>query len=38
MIRPDGAPGLFGLSYLGSGATVVALDDDRNLFLVREYK
>jgi 8-oxo-dGTP pyrophosphatase MutT (NUDIX family) len=38
VIRPDGTAGLFGLAYVGPGATVVALDDDRNLFLVKEYK
>jgi 8-oxo-dGTP pyrophosphatase MutT (NUDIX family) len=38
VIRPDGAAGLFGLAHVLPGATVVALDDERNVFLVREYK
>jgi 8-oxo-dGTP pyrophosphatase MutT (NUDIX family) len=38
VIRPDGTAGLFGLAHVVRGATVVALDDDRNIFLVKEYK
>jgi ADP-ribose pyrophosphatase len=38
VIRPDGTAGLFGLAHVEPGATVVALDEDRNVFLVREYK
>jgi len=38
VIRPDGAAGLFGLAHVVPGATVVALDDEQNIFLVKEYK
>jgi 8-oxo-dGTP pyrophosphatase MutT (NUDIX family) len=38
VIRPDGSPGIFGLAHVGAGATVVALDSDRNVLLIKEYK
>jgi ADP-ribose pyrophosphatase len=38
VIRPDGSPGLFGLAHVGAGATVVALDGDHSVLLVKEYK
>ena len=36
--RPDGQSGIFGLAHVGQGATVVALDGERHVLLVKEYK
>jgi 8-oxo-dGTP pyrophosphatase MutT (NUDIX family) len=38
VLRPDGKAGVFGLAYVGQGATVVAVDADRHVLLVKEYK
>jgi ADP-ribose pyrophosphatase len=38
VIRPDGAAGIFGLAHVVPGATVLALDEHHNVFLVKEYK
>ncbi len=38
VVRPDGQDGLFGLAHVVPGATVVALDGQLNVFLVKEYK
>jgi 8-oxo-dGTP pyrophosphatase MutT (NUDIX family) len=38
VVRPDGSSGTFGLVFARPGVTVVALDDQRNVLLVREYK
>ncbi len=38
VIRPDGSDGIFGLVYMMPGVVVVALDDEKNVWLVREYK
>jgi ADP-ribose pyrophosphatase len=38
VIRPDGRAGIFGLAHVGQGATVVALDGERHVLLVKEYK
>ena len=38
VIRPDKSLGVFGLVYMRSGTTVVALDNSKNVFLVKEFK
>jgi ADP-ribose pyrophosphatase len=38
VIRPDGQAGIFGLAHVGQGATVVAIDGERHVLLVKEYK
>lgn len=38
VVRPDGKEGIFGIVDNGSGLSVVALDEDRNIYLVKEYK
>lgn len=38
VIRPDGSPGIFGLVYMGPGTTVVAVDQQMNVLLIKEYK
>lgn len=38
VVRPDGKPGIFGSVYIGSGASVLALDAELNCYLVREWK
>jgi ADP-ribose pyrophosphatase len=38
VVRPNGETGLFGLAHVVPGATVVALDGEQNVFLVKEYK
>lgn len=34
----DGKEGYFGVTTMGNGVAVVALDDENNIYLVREYK
>src|SRR5262245_57965027 len=38
VIRPDGTPGLFGVIDLRPGSSVLPIDDESNVWLVREYK
>jgi len=38
VIRPGGSEGLFGVVEMTSGSSVLALDADDKVFLVREYK
>jgi len=38
VIRPGGSEGLFGVVEMISGSSVLALDSDDKVFLVREYK
>ena len=38
VVRPDGKNGLFGVVTMKSGSTVLALDQDLNALLVREFK
>ncbi len=37
VIRPEGKEGLFGIINYGKGASTVALDSKKNIYLVREY-
>lgn len=37
VIRPDGTPGIFGVVTIMPGVSVVALDDQRQIYLVREF-
>ncbi len=37
VIRPDGQPGIYGVVDPGDNATIVALDADRRLWLVRDF-
>src|SRR5215510_14916898 len=38
VIRPGGSEGLFGVVEMASGSSVLAIDADGTVFLVREYK
>lgn len=38
VIRPDGKAGIFGVVRMKAGSTIVALTDDGEVYLVREYK
>jgi 8-oxo-dGTP pyrophosphatase MutT (NUDIX family) len=38
VIRPGGSAGRFGVVEMVSGSSVLAIDDDRSVYLVREYK
>jgi 8-oxo-dGTP pyrophosphatase MutT (NUDIX family) len=38
VIRPGGSEGLFGVVEMVGGSSVLAVDDDENAYLVREYK
>jgi ADP-ribose pyrophosphatase len=38
VIRPGGSEGLFGVVEMASGSSVLAIDADDTVFLVREYK
>lgn len=37
VIRPDGKEGLFGTVDYGEGVSIVALDTEQNIYLVKEY-
>lgn len=37
VIRPDGAPGLYGVVDPGDNATIVALDDDEQVWVVEDF-
>ncbi len=37
VIRPDGQPGIYGVADPGDNVTIVALDDDERVWLVREF-
>jgi 8-oxo-dGTP pyrophosphatase MutT (NUDIX family) len=37
VIRPDGQPGIYGVVDPGDNVTIVALEDDERLWLVREF-
>jgi ADP-ribose pyrophosphatase len=37
VIRPDGAEGIFGVVTMKAGSSVLAVDDDLQVFLTREY-
>ena len=36
--RPNGNPGIFGTVEIGPGASVLAIDREKNIYLVREWK
>lgn len=38
VIRPDGNPGIFGVVTMVPGVSVLPLDDEENVYLVKEYK
>ncbi|KUO69332.1 MAG: hypothetical protein APF80_01060 [Alphaproteobacteria bacterium BRH_c36] len=38
VIRPDGAPGTFGVITMKEGSSILPLDDDGQVYLVREFK
>lgn len=38
VIRPDGSDGIFGLVHMNPGTTVVAINNELQIFMVREYK
>src|SRR4029453_13769042 len=38
VIRPGGSEGLFGVVEMVPGSSVLAIDDEDNCFLVRQYK
>lgn len=38
VIHPDGKPGIFGITTLLSGASILPIDDDGNVYLIEEYR
>jgi 8-oxo-dGTP pyrophosphatase MutT (NUDIX family) len=38
VMHPSGKPGIFGVVNYGTGAAILPIDDDGNVYLVREYK
>jgi ADP-ribose pyrophosphatase len=38
VVLPKGTPAIFNVAEIRSGATVLAMDDDRHVHLIREYK
>lgn len=38
VIHPDGKPGIFGVTTLLSGTSILPVDDDGNVYLIEEYR